>query len=252
VKILLYDLEITPILGWTYEMWDARVIKVEQEPYIMSLSWKWLGEEKVRNSNIQHWIGDPECEEVPDGAVVSLLWSLMDKADIVVAHNAKKFDNRVATARFMQHGMPPPSPYKTVDTLLAARRYFKFGSNSLNDLCHRLDIGQKPKTTHASLWHDCLDGDEKAWKKMVKYNNNDVVLLEKLYLKLRPYITNHPNVCVEEGDGCPRCGSLSLQSRGYYTTNVSRYHRLCCNDCGAWSRERIAEKGNRPEKVSAV
>ena len=181
----------------------------------------------------------------------------MDKADIVVAHNAKKFDNRVAAARFMYHGFLPPSPFKTVDTLTAARRYFKFTSNSLNDLCQMLGLGEKPKTTHASLWHDCLNGDAKAWKKMVKYNNQDVVLLEKLYLKLRPYITNHPNVSIEKPDGCPRCSGNNLQYRGYYTTNLTRYHRIVCTDCGAWSRERLPYKdeegkADRPEKVSAT
>jgi ribonuclease D len=149
----------------------------------------------------------------------------------------------------MMWDMEPPSPFKTVDTLLAARRYFRFPSNSLNDLCHMLGLGTKPKTTHASLWYDCLQGDDLAWKKMVKYNNNDVVLLEKLYLKLRPYIGNHPNVAVEKDDGCPRCGGKHLEYRGFYTTNVSTYHRLYCRSCGAWSRERLAQK-QHPSKVT--
>ncbi len=249
MNILLYDLEITPILGWTYEMWDTRVIRVEREPEIMSVSWKWLGEKAVSNDNTN---GDDD-----DLAVTTVLWDLMDDADIVVAHNAKKFDNRVAAARFMMHGFPPPSPYKTVDTLLAARRFFRFPSNSLNDLCHMLGLGTKPKTTHASLWHDCIAGDEKAWEKMVKYNNNDVVLLEKLYLKLRPYITNHPNVSVRKEDGCPRCGSKKTEWRGRYTTNTSTYKRFVCKKCGAWSRERVMDKEEdgkslHPGKVATV
>jgi hypothetical protein len=244
VKILLYDLEITPILGWAYDMWDARVIRMEREPEIMSLSWKWLGDNFVDNDNTQ--------DELDDRAVTKTLWGLMDEADIVVAHNARKFDNRVAAARFMIWGLDPPSPYKTVDTLTSARRFFKFPSNSLNDLCHLLGLGEKPKTTHASLWHDCLDGDEKAWKKMVKYNNNDVVLLEKLYLKLRPYITNHPNVTVDaKHDGCPRCGSAKVQYRGFSRTNVSTFRRIQCQDCGAWSRERLSD-GDGPKPVYTV
>ena len=119
-----------------------------------------------------------------------------------------------------------------------------------------LDSVTKPKTTHADLWHDCLEGDEKAWKKMVKYNNNDVVLLEKLYLKLRPYITNHPNVAVSKEEGCPRCGKTNTEWRGYYTTSVSTYHRFVCLDCGAWSRERVVckdedGKATHPRLVTA-
>lgn len=236
IRTLLYDLEISPILGWTYETWDARVIRVEKESQIMSLSWKFLDEPGVRNVNSSSTADDLQA--------VDTLWCLMDQADIVVAHNAKKFDNRVAFARFMAHDMTPPSPFKTVDTLLAARKYFRFPSNSLNNVCHALGLGEKPKTTHADLWHDCIMGDEKAWKKMVKYNNNDVVLLEKLYLTLRPYITNHPNVSVSKDDGCPRCGGLNTEWRGYATTNISTFHRFVCRECGAWSRERLADKGH--------
>lgn len=239
-KTLLYDLEISPILGWVYEMWDARVIKVEREPYIMSLSWKWLGESGVNNTTIQ--------DDVDDRDVCLILWDLMNEADIVVAHNAKKFDNRVAAARFVQHEFKPPSPFKTVDTLMASRRFFRFPTNSLNDVCHRLGLGEKPKTTHAGLWHDCIGGDEKSWKKMVKYNNNDVILLERLYKRLLPYISNHPSVSVNKESGCPRCGSNKLQSRGYAHTNVSTFRRLQCQSCGSWSRERIAE----PDRAKLV
>lgn len=234
-KTLLYDLEITPILGWTYDMWDARVIKVEQEPYIMSVSWEWLGEGEVHNYNIQY--------DKDDSFLVELLWNMMNEADVVVAHNAKKFDNRVANSRFILNGLAPPSPYKTVDTLVAARRYFRFPTNSLNDLCSRLGIGKKPETTHANLWHKCIQGDQEAWSKMVDYNNNDVILLEGLYKKLLPYISNHPNVSLLEGkrDGCPKCGSDKLHYRGYAHTGVSVFRRVQCQACGGWSRERVAQ-----------
>lgn len=240
-KILLYDLEITPILGWVYEMWDARVIKVEQEPYIMSVSWKWLDAKGIENYNIQY--------DDDDRYLVKRLWELMNAADVVVAHNAKKFDNRVANARFMQYEFGPPSPYKTVDTLVAARRYFRFPTNSLNDLCSRLGVGKKPKTTHADLWHQCISGDEDAWKKMVEYNNNDVILLEGLYKKLLPYISNHPNISLyNKEDGCPKCGSDKLHYRGYAHTGVSSFRRVQCQACGGWSRERVAE----PERTKYV
>lgn len=241
-NILLYDLEITPILGWTYDMWDARVIRVEQEPQIMSVSWKWLDGDDVDNYNTEY--------DSDDRFLVKRVWDLMNEADVVVAHNAKKFDNRVASARFIIHGLGPPSPYKTVDTLVAARRYFKFPTNSLNDLCSRLGIGEKPKATHADLWHKCLGGDQEAWDKMVEYNNNDVILLEGLYKKLLPYISNHPNVSLLVGkqDGCPKCGSGKLHYRGYAHTGVSVFRRVQCQDCGGWSRERVA----RPERTDFV
>jgi len=252
-KVLFYDLEITPILAWTYEMWDTRVIKVERDPYIMCFSYKWLGEDEVHN------VAQPdfpyyELEPYDDLMVVRELWRLLDEADIVVAHNARKFDNKIATARFLAQDMVPPSPYKTVDTLQAARRYFRFGSNSLKDLCERFEIGTKTFVTHGKIWHDCLSGDPAKWKLMADYCNQDVVMLEGLYYKLLPYISNHPNVVTLAGemDGCPKCGSHRLHSRGTVKTATMSYKRWQCQECGGWCRERKNDGGDKPSFVNAI
>ena len=39
--------------------------------------------------------------------------------------------------------MPPPSPYKTIDTLKIARKYFGFNSSKLDDLGRVLGAGEK-------------------------------------------------------------------------------------------------------------
>jgi DNA-directed RNA polymerase subunit RPC12/RpoP len=251
-KILLYDLEITPTLGWTYGLYDTRVIRVEREPYVMCFAYKWLGQDKI------HVVSQPDFDRYDTDAfndkdVVRTLRDLMDEADIVIAHNAMKFDNRVANERFLAHGFTPPSPYKTVDTLLVARRYFRNGSNALNSLCSKLGIGEKSAVTHGTLWRDCVDGDMDSWKKMAEYNKQDIVMLEGLYLTLRPFISNHPNVAVYgKVESCPKCGSENIQYRGFQRSNVAEYRRIQCTDCGAWSRERVAEKTDKPSFVNVT
>jgi len=253
-KILLYDLEVTPILGWTYKMWDTNIIRIERDSYIMCFSYQWYGDRKIRNVAQPDYSNLYELYPYDDSSVVSDLWELMDEADIVVAHNANRFDNRIATARFLAHNFGPPSPYKSVDTLMSARRYFRMASNSLNDLCEKLELGSKPKDTHGKLWRDCVDGDMSAWGKMKRYNNQDVMLLSELYGLLRPFITSHPNLggLVGEEDACPRCGSVgkSLQRRGFAHTATCTYQRYVCNECGAWSRSRKSEPAH-PTLVSA-
>ena len=245
-RVLVYDLEITPTLGWTYDRWDATVIRVEREPYIMCFAYKWLGGKT-------HVVSQPDfplysTDPYDDSLVVGELWKLLDSADIVIAHNADKFDNRVATERFLVHRLGPPSPYKTVDTLKVARRYFKNGSNSLDNLCKKLGLGEKTSVRHHDLWPLCVAGDMAAWKKMAKYNKRDVDILEELYITLRPYITNHPNVSLLSGqlDGCPKCGSRNIQRRGLQRSAVATYRRVQCQECGGWSRERLSE----PERPS--
>lgn len=76
---------------------------------------------------------------------------------------------------------------------------------------------------------------------MRKYNIVDVLSMEDVYLRLRPWVNDHPNVANFIDDDkrrCPTCGSENLRQDGFSYTNVSQYHRYQCNACGAWSRDR--------------
>ena len=78
-----------------------------------------------------------------DFFLVKDLRNLFDEADVLIAHNGDRFDVRKAQARMVAYSMKPPSRYQTIDTLKAARKYFKFESNRLNDLGQYLGIGKK-------------------------------------------------------------------------------------------------------------
>jgi len=164
------------------------------------------------------------------------LWKLLDEADVVIAHNGDQFDIKKTNARFAFYNLPPPSPYKTIDTLKVARRYFNFTSNKLDDLGNYLGYGRKLVHTGFNLWKGCMTGDPKAWKKMIDYNKRDVVLLEKIYLHFRPWIQNHPNTAIlSDKSGCPNCSSTQIQKRGLGITKSGTYQRLQCMSCKAWS-----------------
>ncbi|GAG32214.1 unnamed protein product, partial [marine sediment metagenome] len=178
--------------------------------------------------------------------IMEQLWNLFDEADIVIAHNAVKFDCRKANTRFIANGLKLPSPVKVVDTLKMARRDFAFTSNRLGDLGVFLGVGKKLKTGGFDLWKGCMSGHKPSWDKMVKYCKGDVRLLEKVYLKLRPFSRNHPNSGVYEGEMKCICGSTRLQKRGFAVTNAQRYQRYQCQSCGSWCRDKIATiKGRR-------
>jgi hypothetical protein len=159
-------------------------------------------------------------------------------------------------ARFIQAGMPPPSPYKVVDTLLEAKKIARFTSNKLEWLSAKLT--DTPKSSHSQfpgmeLWNECLKGNPKAWKVMRKYNPIDVIGTEGVYLKLRPYIIGHPNVNVYDDDEtvrCGNCGSEDVIQKGYRYTNVGKYPRFKCNGCGAWHRGGYTE--NTPAKRKSL
>ena len=218
--------------------WEFKLVKTIKEQQLMSFAYKWLGDKKVSYLS-RH---DFKTYE----AFVFSLWELIDEADIVIAHNAKRFDNKMAMRFFIEAGLTPPSPYRTIDTLLVARSEFKFPGNSLNDLSAFLGIGEKEKITYADIETDFMSDNpsHKTLKLMEKYNKKDVDLLEKLYLKLRPYIRNHPNLAVisQKPNTCVQCGGDHLQSRGYAVSNSAVYKRFHCQDCGKWQRTRLADK----------
>jgi len=242
VRILLFDIETSPLVATTWGFWETNVLWVVKDWHILCFCAKWLDEKKI----ISHALPDFKLfkkADDDDKEVVLKLWKLLNEADIVIAHNGDKFDIRKANVRFLAHGLPPPSPYKKIDTLKIARQHFKFDSNKLDELGRFLGLGRKIVHTGIGLWKRCMEGDLLAWKTMVRYNKQDVRLLEEVYLVLRSWMPLHPNVNILDGKwGCPVCGSDKLQKRGYSTTRVSKFQRYHCQDCGAWSRGKPVAK----------
>jgi hypothetical protein len=243
-KILLLDIETAPSVAYVWSLWSEvnSMDFVAEDWYILCWCAKWLGGRTMHRASLPDWHEsykeDPSC----DYEVMRDLWSMLNEADVVVAHNATRFDVKKVNTRLLLHGFPPPSPYRVVDTLTIARRHFAFTSNKLNDLGRMLGVGEKKATGGFRLWAGCLSGDPAAWKKMVDYCARDVRLLEKVYLALRPYASGLPNMGVYmDRPVCPRCGSSSIQLRGYTYTAVSKFQRFRCNACGSWSRSRKRE-----------
>ena len=241
-KILLYDLETSPSLGYVWGKYEQDVIEFEQDWYILSFAYRWLdGTTKVvALPDFASYKRNPEN----DKELVKKLWELFNEADITVAHNNLGFDSKKANARFIQHGLTPPKPYKAVDTLAVARKHFKFTSNKLDDLGKDLGVGRKLETGGYALWRECLRGNLKAWRKMKQYNKQDVELLLKVYEKLLPWMSGL--ITTNTYGACPKCGVEKLQARGFSFSVGRKYRRYQCLSCGGWSSDRRGEKVEKP------
>jgi hypothetical protein len=175
----------------------------------------------------------------------------LEEADVVVAHNGVDFDMKVINSRFLFHGIKPPAPYKVVDTKREAKKVARFNSNKLDDLGGLLGEGKKIKTDF-DLWLGCINGDKASWNKMVKYNKQDVLLLEKVYMRLRPWMNSHPNLALTNPKAkCGKCGSAHIQWRGTAVTTTRSYARFQCQDCGGWGRATKAT-GKQQELAPSV
>lgn len=236
-RILFYDIETAPMLIWAWGIWEQNAIAVEKQWYIMSISYKWEGDRKpttIALPDFELYKKDPEN----DRELAKKLHELFSEADLIVAHNGDKFDQKKTNTRLIYHGFTPPSPYKTIDTLKLARKYFAFTSNRLGDLAEFLGIGKKLDTGGFGLWRDCIKYNLKAWTKMKKYNAQDVVLLEGVYNRLRSWHSTHPNITITTGESllCPVCGGPTTQKHWNNLKSYRTRRYLCLNEkCGKWS-----------------
>jgi hypothetical protein len=233
-KILLIDLETTPLIAYSWgPMWQTSLIEIIEHTKILSYSAKWLGGKSITK-------GWPVYKGYKKGLqndfeITLDVWNLLHEADIIIAHNGKDFDNRVMNARFTKYNLPPPSPYRIIDTKIEVKKLERLPSNSLDNVGEYHEIGRKKEHEGFNLWKKCMAGDQKAFHRMLCYNKQDVVLLEKVYFKIRPWIKIHPNISAFIG-GCPKCGSKDLQSRGSNYTQSGEYDRFKCNSCLSWSQ----------------
>lgn len=244
-RIILWDIETTQnivaVFGLKNNDW-INADNILQERYIVCASWKVLGEDKVHAVST---LDDPaRFKKNPhdDSHVVATLHKVLSEADVIVAHNGDSYDLKFTEGRMLINGLPPLPPITKIDTLKVARDRFLFNANNLNYLGKVLGCGEKVYTT-PGLWLRVLNGEVAAIKEMVKYNKQDVLLLEKVFLKLQPYVANHVNRQLYGEEGCPRCGSKKFQSRGFHRAVTQIYRRFQCSKCGGWWRARKSDSG---------
>ena len=192
-----------------------------------------------------------------DERVVRGLWKLFDEADIIVGHNGRAFDAKTMNARWIKHGLVPPSPYRFIDTLTMVKDTTRLPRNKLESVGRYYNIGKKLEHEGFSLWTKCMEGDPEAWAKMRRYNEQDVRLDEEAYMLFRPWYKRHPNVALYYQDGqkrCIVCGGLHLEDEhGHDTyTNASVFPSFRCQDCG-WvgrSRKSLDPVGDLKDRLS--
>lgn len=238
-RVLVLDIETKPLKVFVWDTRDQNIAvnQIIEDSAVIAWSAKWLGGKQIlyRDARLARDFND-------DRVLISSLWALMDTADIIIGQNSKAFDAKRLNARFMHHGMRPPSPYKHLDTYLIAKNAGSFTKNSLEYLAVFLGC-KHSKLKHSKfpgqeLWNECLKGNMAAWEEMKRYNINDVLTTEELYDKLKAWAPdNAPNVYI--GGCCGVCGGKTIK-RGYCVNKMGRYPRHQCQNCGKWS---LGKKG---------
>ena len=231
-KILVLDIETKPILSYHWGLFNQNISldQIKEDGGVLCVGAKWLGDKNC------HFYS-----EWKDGQEKMLkeTHKLLSEADAVVGYNSTSFDVPRLRGRMVENNLPPLPNLTEIDLLKTVRK-LGLTSGKLAFVGPFLKIGKKVKNAGWALWIGVLDGCGKSQKQMQTYCMGDVKLTEQVYIKLKPYMNNHPNL--GHGHNCAKCGGTKLQSRGYTLTASFRTQRLQCQSCYGWSqgkREKI-------------
>ena len=251
-KILILDVERLPGITEQY-WWDRGDLKnryvhyetVKRHPRTTIVCAKWYDSDEL--------IELAEWDTGGRKRFLKNVHQLMSQADIIVGHNVDQADVPwLAGDLFIEGGLPPLPPFKTVDTLKVLRRQFKSGApfKSLDAFCQIAGIPAKTDRYDRQAMERAVNKSIEDRERLTAYCSGDVIATQGLYDFLRPFITNHPALFVDGKDHlttCHRCGNDTKPIPRRYVANVLTYAMRRCTVCGGHSRISI-----EPERLSIV
>jgi DNA polymerase III alpha subunit (gram-positive type) len=184
-RVLVLDIETSLMVftafstGHNY-LTDRNIVS---DFFVMSWAAKWLNEADYFSAVLT----PKEAKSKNDKRILKELLPLLNEADLVVYHNGDKFDAKKLNTRFIFHGLDIPE-YKGIDTLKLARKHFSFSSNKLDYICKFLGLPAKSEHSGYETWLKCLAGDAEELNTLVKYNENDIFILETLYNRIKQVV----------------------------------------------------------------
>ncbi len=248
-RVLILDIETAPMKVFSWRLYKPYLNQenIISPGFILSWAAKWLFSAEVMSDIVT----PKEARRADDKRIMGTVWQLMDDADIIIGHNLRRFDIKWLNTEFILNELKPPMPYQTIDTLVEAKKHFNFPSNQLTYLGKML-VKREKLETDFKLWLKCMDGDKESLDYMLKYNKEDVLLEEEVYVELRPFIKSHPSLGIymnADKPVCENCGSVNLLwEKKYYVTLASKFAAFRCKDCGAPSRCRTTALSKEKRK----
>lgn len=251
-RIVLFDLEVLADVDEAMKVffqlgnYPGLTLKAQINS-VICFGYKILGEKEVKC--ISAWdFKRPWAKDVNDDfAIVKAAYEILKDADAVITHNGRRFDWKFLQTRLMINDLPPLRKIPHIDTCALAKQHLYLFNNKLNTLGKLVD-DKKLENGGQELWTNVRARKKSSLALMTKYCKQDVNLLEKVFRKLRPFITNLPNhnMFSKGQHVCPGCGSKYIKKHGTGVTGMTVYQRYYCNDCGLNSRGSIKDSAPKP------
>lgn len=233
-KILIYDIEtsrVSAMVWWTGKQYVGYK-QLREEPKIITIAYKWLGEDKIHDLE---WDKNQSDKKLLEDFLV-----VYNKADMVIGQNNDRFDNRWVNARAMKYRLDVNVFVKSFDIMKQTKRLFRLPSYSMDYITKFLGVENKLQHEGIIMWDKIQFGNKAEQKeylgKMIKYNRQDIVATEDMYLSLRKYMGNKMHFGVANGlpsFSCPSSGSLDIHLHKTTVTAAGTVQRIMkCNEDG--------------------
>jgi uncharacterized protein YprB with RNaseH-like and TPR domain len=211
-RVMVYDIETSRVkadLWWSGKQY-VRHEQIRTEAKIISIAWKWVGEDKVH-----HLTWDKNhC----DKKMVQEFLKSYNKASMIIGQNNNSFDNKWINTRAAKHKLFVDRYVKSFDIYRMAKRYFRLPSYSMAYMAKYFGLTLKQSHEGLHMWDMIEYGNKEEQKeyldKMVDYNKGDIVTTEELYVTLKQYFGSVTNNAIKQGLpkwGCPVSGSLDVK-----------------------------------------
>ena len=164
-------------------------------------------------------------------------------ADVWVYQFGMYYDLPFVNSRLLYHGLPvlPPN-FPAVDTWKVSRNRLKLRNNRLVTISEFLGTKDEKNPIKGEQWIRALAGHRPSMGYIVDHCRLDVLVLEEVYLRLRPLVLDHPFTGRGGPGKCATCGGRRLQYRGYHLTRTRKYRRFQCQSCGKWDHDKTPVK----------
>lgn len=229
IKRLYFDVETSPNVILDFACGYNKHVGYNQiidERKVICICYKWEGQKKV-----YHLAWDKnKCDKK---AIKSFL-GVLRSADEIIAHNGDRFDIKWLRGRCFIHGLDMMPAYNTVDTLKEARKQFNLNSNRL-DYLSKITGGTGKIQTNWDMWVKItLENHRPSLNAMIKYCKVDVLELERVHQKMKPYIK--PKTGIERAmyNYCPECGGDTTIDKRRILASGTRMVQLKCRECGKY------------------
>lgn len=201
---------------------------------ILAIGYKWVGEKRVYCPTIL----DNSKGMLDDKALVQDFSAVFNEADYVISWYGKRYDIPFIETKLLKYRLPPLAPKYHLDIWEAARKQFKLHSNRLAAWEKFLGTPDSKTEIDYESWLKAAHGDKRAIAEVVDHCRKDVLVLEQVFERFRPWLDKEPPRALFTGDqeGCPSCGSKHVERRGTKVAATRLYKQFHCLDCGRWYR----------------